>query len=240
MTSISLQPTGAHARLDFHADSIVPRVIEQGVSLARVALVAGGALLLGGDTVHINITVGKDCTLELEDIGGTVAYNADGQQSTWTVNVVVEAGGVFLWHSLPMIIADGANVTRTMRITLATDARACLRETIVLGRVGETGGRIHQRTDITIDGLPVFIEELVIGDGIDIPGVIGANRVLDSVLIAGTRGPVTPPPVRVLEFEYPGSLARYLGMSTHTSPLNVVWESWRDNIHTPMADAKLF
>ncbi len=228
------------ARLDFRAGSIVPRVIEQGISSARVALVAGGALLLGGDAVRINVVVGKGCTLALEDIGGTVAYNADGERSTWTGDVVVEAGGVFLWHSLPLVVADGANVARTMRITLAATARTCLRETIVLGRVGETGGRIHQRTDITIDGRPVFIEELVIGDGIDIPGVIGANRVLDSVLVAGTRGPATPPPVRVLEFEAAGSLARHIGMSTHTSPLDAVWENWRDSIRPATADTKLF
>ena len=219
MTFISLQPDHGRARLDFRAGTIVPRVIGHGVSSARVALVAGGALLLGGDEVSINITVGEGCALELEDIGGTVAYDADGEQSRWTVDVVVEAGGVFLWHGLPMIVADGANVVRTIRMALAANAVACLRETVVLGRVGESGGRVHQRTDITIAS-------------VDIPGLIGPNRVLDSVLSAGVRGLAVLPPVRVLEFENAGSLARYLGMATHTTPLDAIWESWSRDIRS--------
>lgn len=202
------------------------------MSSARVALVAGGALLLGGDEVSIDITVGEGCTLELEDIGGTVAYDADGEQSRWTVDVVVETGGVFLWHGLPMVVADGANVVRTMRIALAVHAVACLRETVVLGRVGESGGLVHQRTDITIEGVPLFVEELVVGGGVDIPGLIGPNRVLDSVLSVGVRGLAVLPPVRVLEFECAGSLARYLGIETHTSPLDAIWENWSRDIRS--------
>jgi urease accessory protein len=230
MTTISLSSDGARARLELRAGTIVPREIERGRSFARVALVAGGALLLGGDAITIRVVVGEGCTLELEDIGGTVAYDADGEESTWTVDVVVETGGTFLWHGLPMIVADGANVSRTMRVTLAPEARACLRETVVLGRANEIGGRLRQRTDIAIAGVPAFVEELNIGDGIDIPGVIGANRVLDSVLVAGARAPFTPPPVRVLELECAGSLARYLGADTHRSPLDSVWSSWSGSI----------
>ncbi|MHB1172349.1 MAG: hypothetical protein ACYCZY_07600, partial [Lacisediminihabitans sp.] len=91
------------------------------------------------------------------------------------------------------------------------------------------------RTDIRLADEPLFIEELVIDGDHQIPGVIGDNRVLDNVLAAGMRGPATPPPARVLEFEYPGSLARYVGMSMHTSPLNTVWASWRDSIRSATA-----
>ncbi|MDQ1572961.1 MAG: urease accessory protein [Actinomycetota bacterium] len=239
MTSISLQPADTRARLDFRAGAIVPRVIEQDASSARVALVAGGALLLGGDAVHIDIRVGAGCTLELEDIGGTVAYDADGLLSTWTVDVKVEARGVLIWHGLPLVVADGANVSRTTRIALGAAGRACLRETVVLGRVGEAGGLVRQRTDVAIEGRPAFVEELAVGGGIDVPGVIGANRVLDSVLTVGLRGVNAPPTVTVLELESAGSLARYLGMSTHLSPLDTVWASWSQRLRLPAPDAGL-
>jgi urease accessory protein len=237
MTSISLRLADTRARLDFRAGAIVPRVIEQDSSSARVALVAGGALLLGGDAVHIDIRVGADCALELEDIGGTVAYNADGLLSTWTVDVEVEARGVLIWHGLPLVVADGANVSRTTRIALGAGARACLRETVVLGRVGEAGGLVRQRTDVAIEGRPAFVEELAVGGGIDVPGLIGANRVLDSVLTVGLRGVAPPPTVAVLELEATGSLARYLGMSTHMSPLDAVWESWSRRLRPQTGDA---
>ncbi|WP_187270751.1 urease accessory protein UreD [Lacisediminihabitans profunda] len=230
MTSISLQPSGDRARLDFRAGAIVPRVIEQGPDSARVALVAGGALLLGGDHVRIDVTVGAGCTLELEDIGGTVAYDADGERSTWTVNIVVETGGTLLWHALPMVIAHGANVDRLTRITLDAGGRVCLRESVVLGRTGEIAGRVSQRTDITMSGTPVFVEELVVGEGRDVPGLIGANRVLDSVLAVGERMPHHGSLVRVLDFEFPGSLARFLGAAAHQSPIDEVWTRWRQDL----------
>lgn len=230
MTSISIEADAGRARLDLQAGVIVPRVIERGANYARVALVAGGALLLGGDHVRIQITVGEGCLLDIEDIGGTVAYNADDTLSSWSVDIHVASAGALVWHGLPLIVSDGADVLRSLRISLAGDASACIRETVVLGRAGETGGRVRQRTDIESDGVPVFVEEVTAQGGVDVPGVIGPNRVLDSVMIAGARGSDDGHDSRVLQFERPGSLARYLGMMTHSSPLEKVWKGWRDGI----------
>lgn len=237
MTSLSIHAgdslantrAGDRARLDFRAGHIVPRVIEQGALSARVALVAGGALLLGGDHVSINVTVGRGCTLVLEDIGGTVAYDADGEQASWAVNIHVEAGATLMWHSLPMVVAHGANVSRSTSIQLGSGARALLRETVVLGRSGEVAGHITMRTDVTACGAPVFVEELSANGASDIPGVIGATRVLDSVLLVGERMlPLSAPPrapVPLLQFEYPGTLARYLGAEAHRTPLDRIWSA---------------
>jgi urease accessory protein len=133
-------------------------------------------------------------------------------------------------------VSDGANVLRTLRISLAEDASACIRETVVLGREREIGGRVRQRTDIESDGIPVFVEEVTAKGGIDVPGVIGHHRVLDSVMIAGARGSDDWDDSRVLQFEQSGSLARYLGMTTHSSPLETVWKSWRDGVLTNWND----
>jgi urease accessory protein len=103
--------------------------------------------------------------------------------------------------------------------------------------VGEAGGLVRQRTDVAIEGRPAFVEELAVGGGIDVPGLIGANRVLDSVLTVGLRGVAPPPTVAVLELEATGSLARYLGMSTHMSPLDAVWESWSRRLRPQTGDA---
>ncbi len=226
MTFISIRPERERSRLELRAGVLVPRVIGQGASSARVALVAGGALLLGGDDVRIDVLVGAGCLLELEDIGGTVAYGADGVRSTWTVNIRVESSAVLLWHGLPFVVADTADVVRTTRVSLADSATVCIRETVVLGRAGEAGGRIRQRTDVAGQDLPIFVEELTVGAGADIPGVIGTHRVLDSVLIAGARGLSEWDEVRPLQFEQPGSLARHLGSATHASPLGAVWGAW--------------
>jgi urease accessory protein len=243
MTLIQLSSAPGRARLTTRAGALVPRVIETGPDFARVAIVAAGALLLGGDSVRVSITVGAGCTLELEDIGGTVAYNADGLASEWVVDVSVEANALLIWHGLPFVVADGANVDRRTSITLrGSGALACLRETIVLGRTGERGGAIDLRTAVWTDAEqsdaePLFIERLPLHGGEPVPGVVGGNRILDSVLLLGTRAradaaaaPGVPATARgsaeVLHLEGPASIARSLQHEAHRSVLSPVWDDW--------------
>ncbi|MBX0300416.1 urease accessory protein UreD [Cryobacterium sp. 1639] len=246
MTSIRLCAAPGRARLETRAGALVPRVIETGPASARVALVAGGALLLGGDEVRLSITVGAGCTLELEDIGGTVAYDADGLQSTWTVEATVEANALLIWHGLPFVLADGANVDRRTTITLrGHGALACLRETIVLGRTGERGGAIDLHTTVLTTGgadpqtsdvaEPLFVERLRVRGAEPVPGVLGGHRVLDSLLLLGTRAPAGSDgpgaaaqlgPTELLQPEGPASIARSLQHEAHRSLLTPVWTHW--------------
>jgi urease accessory protein len=224
VTSISLHAADDRARLDLRAGAIVPREIERTPSTATVALVAGGALLLGGDHVHIDVTVGAGCTLELQDIGGTVAYDAEGVRSGWSVEVTIGAGGTLWWSGMPLVVATGALVERSVRIDLATGARAFLRETIVLGRSFERGGTALLRTDARLEGEPLFAEELSVAGDRPVPGVIGHNRVLDSILVLGTReAPTGIAPDNLFEFEALGCLARTLGHELHRESLDVPW-----------------
>jgi urease accessory protein len=237
-THIHLRSAPDRARLTTRAGALVPRVIETGPAFARVALVASGALLLGGDSVRLTITVEADCVLELEDIGGTVAYNADGQGSEWLVEVTVEANALLIWHGLPFVVADGANVDRRTSVTLrGPGALACLRETIVLGRTGERGGAIDLRTTVqtTHEGAAdeaLFVEHVSVRGAAPVPGVVGGNRVLDSLLLLGARAPARSVPVRavgateVLELEGPASIARSLQLEAHRSVLSPVWTDW--------------
>jgi urease accessory protein len=237
MTHIQLSAAPGRARLITRAGVLVPRVIEVGPASARVALVAGGALLLGGDSVRVSITVGTGCTLELEDIGGTVAYNADGLRSEWLVDVTVEQKALLIWHGLPFVVAAGANVDRRTTITLhGPDSVALLRETIVLGRTGELGGSIDLRTTVqTQSGVtePLFVERLAVSGAEPVPGVLGSNRVLDSVLLLGTRAPASASHAtaardntEVLELESPASIARSLQHEAHRAVLAPIWTDW--------------
>ena len=69
-------PAGPDRRADRPARA---QVTETG---ARVGLVATTALLLGGDHVEIDIDVGPGAWLEVVEIAGTVAYDADGVASS--------------------------------------------------------------------------------------------------------------------------------------------------------------
>ncbi|WP_230745958.1 urease accessory protein UreD [Brevibacterium sp. CCUG 69071] len=224
---------------------------------AHIALVAGGATLLGGDAVSIKVEVGAGCTLRIEDIGGTVAYPSTGLPSEWTVDVVVGNGGTLVWESFPFVVADRAVVNRRTMVRRGTDSLACLRETLVLGRTGEAGGRIVSSTDIRdFDGKPCFVEELTLDGEQPQPGVLGRARVLDTAIMVGadlaeedapasddrtaTRE-VTSASVadrdqavadadsgRVLVLARTGAVVRAIGPATHAAHVDATWRRWKN------------
>ncbi|MBH0023834.1 urease accessory protein UreD [Salinibacterium sp. SWN248] len=214
--------------MELRAGILIPRLISCTDQSADVALVAGGALLLGGDTVAIEITVGAGCRLTLEDIGGMVAYDGEGQSATMTIQVRLQAGAQLSWATLPFIIADGACVERVLDVELDEGAVALIRETLVLGREGEKGGRVMTRTSVSANAVPVLIEQQDFDGSAPVWGHLGAERVMDTVLLAGVRAPASSIDLGavVLDFEEPGGLARWLGRETHLSPLDTVWRDW--------------
>ncbi|MGA1828370.1 urease accessory protein UreD, partial [Microbacterium sp.] len=188
---------------------------------AHIAVAAAGMVLLGGDDVQIEIDVGPGCTLEIEDVGGTVAY--PGARSSWLLGARIGAGGTLLWHGLPFVVTDGADVVRRGSLTLESGAGAVIRETLVLGRHGERGGRLVSALTVVDAGGPILVERLEADGTEPEPGVLGSNRVVDAVIAVGFRPPARP---MDLEFDRPGAMARHLSDHTHSSPLDPVWDAW--------------
>jgi len=225
--SVSASASG-RARVGLIAGLLIPRLISCTNDSADVALVAGGALLLGGDTVEIEIDVGADCRLNLEDIGGMVAYDGEGQSATMSIQIRLKPGAQLSWATLPLIIADGARVERVLNVELDHGAVALIRETLVLGREGERGGRVSTRTNVSASSVPMLIEQNDFDGAAPVWGHLGGERVLDTVLLAGSRPPASSSKLSaiVLDFEEPGGLARWLGRETHLSPLDAIWREW--------------
>ena len=134
-----------------------------------------------------------------------------------------DAGGTLLWHGLPFVVTDGADVERRSSLTLEADARAVIRETLVLGRHGEQGGRLVSALAVVDSDGPILLERLDADGSAPEPGVLGGNRVLDAVIAVGFRPPTRPDD---LEFDRPGAMARHLSDHTHGSPLDPVWDAW--------------
>jgi urease accessory protein len=172
----------------------------------RLALVPEQAVLLAGDQVSVSVRVGAGHSLEIVEPGGTVAYAMRGRQARWDVTVEVDAGGSLVWHGEPFVVAEGADVLRSMSIELASGARVVLRETLVLGRTGEAPGRLMSRTAVHRDGVPVLVEELDAALG------LGPHRVVDQVLElrgfeTGAERPPQPPEGPERPPQPPGRLA---------------------------------
>lgn len=230
-TVIEIAPGLRRAVVTLRAGTIVPRLISLGESSARVALVAGGALLLGGDTIDIRVTVAAGCALQLEDVGGTVAYDGEGRQAAWDATVHLGDGASIIWASLPFIVADGADVERCTDIILGAGAAAVIRETVVLGRAGERGGRVRARTRVQSGVDPIIVEEIVIDGQRPVPGVIGGASVLDTVIVAGRDLPDSLSlrsvggSTQLLRPEAGGAVVRSIGDAAHSVDLAPVMEA---------------
>jgi urease accessory protein len=220
-TRIAVTAGEPRAHVELAVGALAPRLISRDAVRAHVAVSAAGMVLLGGDHVRVDIDVGPECTLEIEDVGGTVAYC--GARASWILDVRVGAKATLLWQGLPFVVTDGADVERRTSLTLDTGARAVIRETLVLGRYGERGGRVNSTLAVVDSDGPVLLERLDANGGAPEPGVLGENRVIDAVVAVGFRPPSRPAD---LEFDRPGSMARHLSDHTHGSPLDPVWETW--------------
>ena len=123
--------------------------------MVRVALVPVQAGPLNGDHDRIRLHVGAGCTLVLVPIAATLALPGI---SRLDLHATVE--GALQLDEPPLIVAEGADVTRRTRIELASDAVATVKDIVVLGRAGEGPGRLDSELRATIDGMPLLHDAL--------------------------------------------------------------------------------
>jgi urease accessory protein len=207
-----------------------PQLLHGPDDRCRIGLLATTALLLGGDDVQLEVEVGAGVTLELSDIAGTVAYDGRGRPASWSVRVTLADGAALRWSGEPFVVADGADVTRTVVLELAEGARALVRETVVLGRAGQVGGMLRNRTAVRRAGLPVLVEDTVLDPASHrrLPGMLGELRVLDTVLAlgmapAGATAAVADDLTTFRLADPTCSLLRHLGCDLAGSPLHALW-----------------
>ena len=165
---------------------LTPRVVRRSASTAEVALVATTATLLGGDELRLRVEVGPNLRLDLRDVAGTVAYHGRGQACLVDVSLVVHPGAVLAWAGEPLVVSDGARVTRRLYADVADDAALLLRDRVALGRSGEAGGALKCHTNMRYAGRPALVEDLTFGPASG-PGVLGFARVVDSLTALGWR-----------------------------------------------------
>ncbi len=209
-------------------------MLSVGPDRARIGLVATEALLLGGDDVRIDVRVGSGAHLELVEMAGVVAYHGRGRPASWTVRIEVAAGATLTWHGEPFVIADGAEVTRTTTIALDDAAAAVLRETLVFGRTGETGGSLRTRTRVNIGEEPLLAEDLALAPAQraaagQLGGPAAADRIVDSIQVFGRRPPrAESAQVTWLDLDRAGAVVRWTGADLASSPMLELWPAFAE------------
>lgn len=223
----------ARCRVDLAAGLVSPRVVRHDATGAQVALIATTATLLGGDELRLEVEVGPGLRLDLHDVAGTVAYHGRGLDSLVSVSLRVHAGALLTWAGEPLVVCDGAQVTRTLDVDVAEGGRLLVRDQVALGRSGQVGGRLSCRTTMRYAARPALVEELSLGAGApDEPGVLGRARVVDSVTALGWRPEADGggAPCASFSLHEPGRLARELLVDAHESSLPRHWAVWRSQL----------
>ncbi|MFC3995414.1 urease accessory protein UreD [Nocardiopsis sediminis] len=206
-----------------------PRVMRRPGTALRVALAAVRASLCAGDDLELHVDVGPGAELELVDPNGTVAYNARGGQAAWRARIRLAEGARMTWSEPSFIVADGADVLRSIDVDLAPGAELLWRETLVLGRSGERGGALRSRTDVRLAGRELYAEDLDLRspETRELPGVIGPARVIGQVAAFG-RTPGGPHGPARMDLAGPGALWRSVAARTYRADaeLDPVWHAW--------------
>jgi urease accessory protein len=188
-----------------------------------VYLVGTAASPVGDDKVVIDIEVEAGATLKVRSAASMIAWASAG--SSLDVNVSIAKGGYLDWHLQPMIASRGCSFSQHVRAKLADGAQLRWTEEIVLGRHGEEPGRLSLRLDADIDDVPLLRHQLELGPGVagwDGPAVLGSNRAVGLVLLAGPGttaqgGQRLPPPGAagagwaVMALDGPGTLVSAVG-----------------------------
>ncbi len=211
-----------------------PMLVASGDGYARICLMPDGALLLAGDAIRLEVTVGPDVHVELVEPAGTVAYDMRGGQATWDVTLVVGDRSTLVWAGEPFVVAAGARVSRSTQVRLGAGARLAVRETLVLGRYRERAGLLRQEwTARGSDGDDLLVEELVLDEAAHRPGILGGGRVLGSVVALGIDLPESVCPEGRLDLEESGTVWRRVAAEAHRAVPHDAWSAVLDACRLP-------
>jgi len=206
-----------------------PLIVAGGEGYARVCLMPDGALLLAGDAIELEVTLGRGVHLELVEPAGTVAYDMRGEEAAWDVSLFLGERSTLVWAAEPFVVSAGARVSRSTDVRLGTGARLAVRETVVLGRHQERSGALSQTWSARdADGTDLLVEEVLLDETAHRPGILGGNRVLGSVLALGFDLPDDVCPEGRLDLESGGTMWRRLSAEAHQAVHDDVWRAVRD------------
>jgi urease accessory protein len=116
------------------------RIAARTLGPGRVTLLRKQAGPLAGDHDRVEIVVGAD--LEVTPVAATVALPGP-ERTVLELDITVGPGARLILEDAPLIVAEGADVLRTITLRLAPGAVAIVRDVVILGRAGEGPGRLE-------------------------------------------------------------------------------------------------
>jgi urease accessory protein len=145
-----------------------------------VYVVGGAAGPIGGDELALRISVGAGAFLRVRTAAASIALpGPEGLESVLRVTVDVGAGARLEYLPEPTVVSAAARHATIIRVTLAEGASLLLRDELLLGRHGETGGAARSVLNVDYAGRPLLRQSLEVS---------GADAVaMGPALLAGHR-----------------------------------------------------
>jgi urease accessory protein len=174
---VAVAGTGAVTRLPVLA-SQVPLVLRR--TPGAVYVVGGAAGPIGGDELTLRISVGEGAFLRVLTAAASIALpGPEGLESVLRVTADVAAGARLEYLPEPVVASAGARHATIIRVALAEGASLLLRDELLLGRHGETGGAARSVLNVDYAGRPLLRQSLEVS---------GADAVaMGPALLAGHR-----------------------------------------------------
>jgi urease accessory protein len=174
---VAVAGTGGVTRLPVLA-SQVPLVLRR--TPDAVYVVGGAAGPIGGDELTLRISVGEGAFLRVRTAAASIALpGPEGLESVLRVTAEVAAGARLEYLPEPVVASAGARHATIIRVTLAEGASLLLRDELLLGRHGETGGAARSVLNVDYAGRPLLRQSLEVS---------GADAVaMGPALLAGHR-----------------------------------------------------
>ncbi|MEY9967139.1 urease accessory protein [Streptacidiphilus sp. MAP12-16] len=173
-----------------------------GPPAAQVTLVGAMAAPLGGDRLRIEVHVQAGARLRVTSAAATVSLPGRvPAPAHYELDLRVDEGGVLEWLPEPVIAAAGSELRMTTRITLSGDARLLLREEQILGRSGETPGRLSSRLTLRHNNRVLLDQHTDLGPGApgwDGPAVLATHRALGQIVLCDPDLAHRPPAAELL------------------------------------------
>jgi urease accessory protein len=169
-----------------------PPVVLRRTGPDRVHLIQAAGGPLGGDDLELRIRLAENTRLTVHTAGATVAQagRAGTGPARWSVRARLEPGARLCWWPEPTVVCDGADLITVLDLQVLDGASALVREEVLLGRFGQSGGRY--RGELRVDhGGAALIRHALVLDGADPAlrglGGTGGHKMVMTVLGVGSE-----------------------------------------------------
>ncbi|TJZ57208.1 urease accessory protein UreD [Streptomyces piniterrae] len=156
----------------------------------------------GGDRLRMEATAQQGTALHIISAAATLAVRGlTPEPATYDVQLTVAEDAQLHWRPEPSTCAADSDLRQPRTIDLARTARLVLREEQILGRTGESPGRVTTRLTVRRGGYTLLDQQAAYGPGApgrEGPAVLAGHRVTGQLLVVDPAFEKKPPGVRLL------------------------------------------